>query len=122
MNPSIISYAINEIKDLQPNVVFGCDLHNEIFNTDYFIVGSYRAEQWLIENGGVFNAISVIQEYEEENFGKVYTDLSSSENLVNMFVYVLGDELLQKTSLNKFWDRKLNEEDITILIEELENL
>lgn len=71
-----------------------CDLHNEVFNTDYFIVGYYQAEEWLKANYGIFAAIEKIKEYEQDNFGEVNTDLSSSESVVNMLVYILGEELL----------------------------
>ena len=26
-----------------------CDLHNEVFNTDYYIIGTYKAKQALSE-------------------------------------------------------------------------
>ena len=28
------------------------------------------------------------------NFGEVYTDLSSSEKVVNMYAYIIGEEIL----------------------------
>ena len=42
------------------------DLHHELFNTDYYIVGTYQAEQWLGDYA--FDAIGEIQKYEEDNF------------------------------------------------------
>ena len=72
------------------------DIHNEVFNTDYFIIGYYNAEKWLNENYGIFAAIDRIKEYEEDNFGEVFTDLSSSENVVNMLVYILGEEIIEE--------------------------
>ena len=70
------------------------DLHHKLFNEDYFIIGYYEAEKFLEENGGVFNAIGVIKEYEKDNFGEVTTDFSSSEKVVNMFAYIIGEELI----------------------------
>ena len=72
------------------------DIHNEVFNTDYFIIGYYNAEKWLNDNYGIFAAIDRIKEYEEDNFGEVFTDLSSSENVVNMLVYILGEEIIEE--------------------------
>jgi hypothetical protein len=70
-----------------------CDLHNEIFNTDYYIIGTYEAKKAL-EKYGVFDAIEKVQIYEQENFGEVYTDLSNPEKLVNMLYYIIGEEVL----------------------------
>jgi fido (protein-threonine AMPylation protein) len=69
------------------------DLHNQIFNEDYYIVGYYQAEQWL--GTDTFSAIAEIKHYEEMNFGESHTDFSSSEAVVNMYVYILGEEVIQ---------------------------
>src|SRR4030042_4381161 len=89
----LVNYAIDSIKD-RSDGPYGCDLHNEIFNTDYFIIGTWKAEDWLKDNGGVFNAIHEIQDYENSNFGQISTDLSDAEKVVNMYVYILGEEIL----------------------------
>jgi hypothetical protein len=70
-----------------------CDLHNEVFNTGYYIIGTYEAKKAL-EEYGVFEAIEKVQTYEKENFSEVYTDLSNPEKLVNMLYYIIGDEVL----------------------------
>lgn len=70
-----------------------CDLHNEVFNTDYYIVGTYKAKEALKEYG-VFEAIEKVQEYEKDNFDEIYTDLSDPEKLVNMLYYIIGEEVL----------------------------
>ena len=71
------------------------DLHHYLLNEDYFIIGSYRAEQWLKkDDSSVFEAIETIKDYEQSNFGQVSTDLSSSENVANMLAYILGEEIL----------------------------
>ena len=70
-----------------------CDLHNEVFNTDYYIIGTYKAKEALREYD-VFEAIEKVQTYEQDNFGEVYTDLSDPEKLVNMLYYIIGEEVL----------------------------
>ena len=70
------------------------DLHHELFNEDYYIIGYYQAEQWLEKHGlSAFAAISEVQEYEEFNFGEknVY---DNAEKLVNMLVYIYGEQFL----------------------------
>ena len=69
------------------------DLHNETFNTDYYIIGTYEAEQAL-EQYGTFEAIRKIQEYENDNFGEVLTDLSDPEKIANMLYYIIGNEAI----------------------------
>ena len=68
------------------------DLHYHAFNTDYYIIGTYRATQWLEDQA--FNVIGFIKEYEELNFGEVFTDLSEPEKIVNMYVYIIGEEIV----------------------------
>ena len=113
-------HAIDYIKDNEPTC-YGCDLHNEIFNSDYYIIGRYQAEQWLVKHIGVFNAIGEIKEYEESNFGEVNTDLSESEKVVNMLVYIAGEEILSNIeALSDNWNNRLDEESCKLIIEELE--
>ena len=69
-------------------------LHHDIFNTDYYIVGRYQATQWL--GTEAFNCIGVVKEYEESNFGQTYTDLSEPERVVNMYVYIVGEQILHE--------------------------
>ena len=69
------------------------DLHHEIFNTDYYVTGRYQAKQWL--GSDAFDCIYEIQEYENNHFGRVTTDLSQPERVVNMYVYIIGEQILE---------------------------
>ena len=76
------------------------DLHFHLFNQDYYIIGYYQCDEWLKEhNLSPFEAIGIIKEYELENFGEITTDISSSEKVVNMLVYIYGEELLCEMEL-----------------------
>ena len=68
-----------------------CDLHNEAFNTEYYIIGTFEAKQVLTEYD-VFEAIELVQEYEKTNFGEIYTNISDPEHLLNMVFYIIGEE------------------------------
>tara|TARA_R100001510_G_scaffold54454_1_gene57180 strand:+ start:1128 stop:1526 length:399 start_codon:yes stop_codon:yes gene_type:complete len=68
------------------------DIHHHCFNTDYYIIGTYKAKKWLGDE--TLNIINFIKEYEEFNFGKVSTDLSDAEKIVNMYVYIIGEEVV----------------------------
>ncbi|HEY8390534.1 MAG TPA: hypothetical protein VIL26_06270 [Clostridia bacterium] len=101
-----------------------CDLHNEVFNTDYYIIGVNQAKEALREYD-VFNAIEKVQTYEKDNFGEVYTDLSDPERLVNMLYYIIGEEVLYEImdNVNVFWDNwnnQANEEMNALILKAIE--
>ena len=81
-------YSIEEYNQL----VKDGELHNELFNTDYYVTYTWEAKEWLSDK--VFDVIECITEYEEDNFGEVNTDLTSPEKVVNMYAYILGEEIL----------------------------
>ncbi len=114
------SLIIDAVNDNRLNDKPVSEIHNEVFNTDYFIIGRYDAEQWLINNGGIFNAIETIKDYEQDNFGEVNTDLSEPERVCNMYVYILGEEVLNSLNvIQNHWNEDLNEELKAELLEEL---
>lgn len=90
-----------------------CDLHNEVFNTDYYVVGTYLAKEILREYD-VFEAIELVQTYEKEQFGEIYTDLSDPEKLANMVYYIIGDEVISDMCgiavFNINWNERADEE------------
>jgi len=83
-------------KDEYNKLVRDGDLHNEVFNTDYYIIGRYEAKKWLGDH--VFDVIGIIQEYEQDNFGEVTTELTEPEKVVNMYVYIVGEDLIGEDS------------------------
>ena len=70
------------------------DIHHHAFNEDYYIIGYYQAEQWLGSVSNVFDVLTTIQEYEDAHFGEPYTDLGNSEKVVNMYAYIVGEEVV----------------------------
>ena len=66
--------------------------HHHAFNMDYYIIGTYQATQWLGDRA--FEVINIIKDYEQSNFGEVYTDLSSPEAVVNMYAYIVGETVV----------------------------
>lgn len=73
---------------------FRDDLHHHAFNSDYFIIGRHKAKLWLGEEA--FDVIGIIKDYEESVFGKVTTDLSEPESVVNMYAYIVGEEIVSE--------------------------
>jgi hypothetical protein len=77
------------------------ELHFHAFNEDYYIVGYYEAEQWLKRHDvSAFEAIQEVIDYEQTNFGEVNTDINL-EAIVNMYVYIKGEELLADFDLEQ---------------------
>ena len=117
---SLIIDAINDGRLIDKPM---CEIHHEVFNTDYFIIGYYQAEEWLKENIGIFNAIGIIKEYENDQFGELTTDISSSESVVNMTAYILGDEIINSLDvISDNYDKIATDELLKELQEELEEM
>tara|TARA_B100000123_G_scaffold113875_1_gene83905 strand:- start:1406 stop:1801 length:396 start_codon:yes stop_codon:yes gene_type:complete len=124
LKQDVLSYMISQLEDqvgLDNDV---SDLHHYLLNEDYFIIGTYKAKQWL--GSEVFDVIETIKEYEQSNFGQISTDFSDPEKVANMIAYILGEEILydseifQQIQIEK---NILEEDDISNLIEDLkENL
>lgn len=100
-----------------------CDLHNEVFNTDYYIIGTHQAKEALREYD-VFEAIERVQTYEKDNFGEVNTDLSDPEKLINMLYYIIGVEVLFEMmdgieAWNDNWNNQADEETNAAILEEI---
>lgn len=102
-----------------------CDLHNEVFNTDYYIIGTHAAKEALREYD-VFDAIELVQTYEKDNFGEVYTDLSNPEKLINMVYYIIGDEVIGEMyeieAFNDNWNDRADEETNAIILEAMKEM
>ena len=120
--------AINDIIEALKNGYDGyyCDLHNEVFNTDYYIIGTYEAKEALKEYD-VFDAIELVQDYEKDNFGEVYTDLSDPEKLINMLYYIIGDDVIAEVfnaieDFTDIWNDEADEETNNIIIEKMEEM
>ena len=120
LKQDVASYMISQLEDqvgLDNDV---SDLHHYLLNEDYFIIGTYKAKQWL--GSEVFDVIETIREYEQSNFGQVSTDFSDPEKVANMIAYILGEEILfnseifQQIQIEK---NILEEDDISNLIEDL---
>ena len=108
LKQDVKNYIIDQLNDdvgLDQHI---SDLHHYLLNEDYFIIGYYKAEEWL-KKDSIFNAIETIKNYENDNFGQVSTDLSSSESVANMLAYILGEEILYNNDTYQLFTRFHNE-------------
>ena len=120
--------AVNAIIDCLENGYDGyyCDLHNEVFNIDYYVTGTAEAKNILGEGENIFNAIGRIYTYEKDNFGEIYTDLSDPIKIVNMLFYIIGEEIMYNNGefskiLDEHWDECADKETNMELIKALRN-
>ena len=117
MQQAVLDHALSSLEDLCGLDNDGADLHNALFNEDYFIIGHYQAQQFLGDQA--FRAIKYCQEYEEFNFGKVSTEITD-EKIANMFAYIAGEEILSRSNhLQRCWDKPLTENSLKIIAMEI---
>lgn len=92
----LIQHILDRINDGVIDNTNRGEWHFHCFNEDYYIIGYYQASQWLkMHDIDPFEAISICQQYEIDNFGesKIY---DNSEQTVNMLAYIWGEEILSE--------------------------
>lgn len=93
----LASHVVAAVSDFENYDVLLADLHNEMFNISEYIIGTYNASEslktWDIEQ---FDMISFVQGYENDNFGETNTPVDI-ERMVNMLVYIVGEEVIDDT-------------------------
>ena len=89
--------------------VYGCDLHNFIFNEEEAFIYTNKAES-AVNSVGVWSAIRLVHKYEKDNFGESNTEIDPCK-IANMLTYIYGEFLLAQVGglSGKMRDRKLTE-------------
>ena len=72
---------------------YAFDLHNELYSEPQHYI-YYAAAKEAAAELDIFECIGVVQKYEQDQFGEVYTRLSDACHVVNMVVSIMGYELL----------------------------
>lgn len=70
------------------------DIFNDLFNSDYYIIGYAEAEDALKEYG-IFNALEEVQSWDEDNFGHWETDYTNTETVANTLEYIHASEYME---------------------------
>jgi len=88
----VIAQGIEKLNE-NPEMLGNEDLHNFLFNEDYFVIGWYQAKEMLKDcDFCPFDAISELLSFEDDIFGE--TSLKSedinSEKIVNLLAYYYG--------------------------------
>ena len=87
---------------------------------------SDKADNSAVVEYDVFEAIELVQTYEKDNFGEVYTDLSNPEKLINMVYYIIGDEVIcEMNEIEEFeenWNDVADDETNDAIVEKMKKM
>ena len=92
----IIRYFCNFLTTLTPQEIIeaGDGLHSLAFNEDsYFMKGQHKAMKWLGTVKNTFLITHYICDVEFKEFGKVATDLTNPEEVVNVYAFWIGYDI-----------------------------
>jgi len=70
------------------------EIHNKVFNQEFFVIGYYRSKKWIEKVCGMANAVKVIQNYEGNTIGEIVTDLANSIAVGNKLASIIGNMVL----------------------------
>ena len=98
----LLSHVIDTINDQELTEFDELNFH--AFNEDHYIIGYYNAEQWLKHHEiSPFEAIADVVEWQNAAFGEVTLEPEdiNAEKIVNLYVYIKGEELLSEYDLDQ---------------------
>ena len=115
---TVKSALVDNITNLDRPYAF--DLHNELYSEPQHYI-YYAAAKEAAAELDVFECIGVVQRYEQDHFGEVYTRLSDACHVTNMVVYILGEALLQAIYDNTEyfgdkWSKQLSDDDLAAML------
>lgn len=109
---AIIQRGIEKCETVSEGKTYKSDMHSKLYNEDDFIIGTWKAKEFLNQYG-VFDAIEKVMQYEDDQFGEVITEIHNPERLAAMLAYVVGSEVLADCeTLDDTWDALMNKEEI----------
>lgn len=88
------------------------EIVNTVSNSNYYIVYYSEAKE-AFEEFSVWEALEKVQQFENDHFGKVLTDLSDPTNVANTLWYILVEEFAIDYDIYEY-------DTMSELIEELE--
>ncbi len=102
LRTELTQHVIDHLTDQKPDS--NEDLHHYAFNESPYLYGTFDCEQWLADHGvSAFEAIADIIEWQDSAFGEVTLkpEDMNPERIVNLYVYVKGEELLSDFDLDQ---------------------
>lgn len=100
----------------------GCiasDLPSELINNGDLYIYTKDAEDAL-EELGTFNCLGVLQNYEQTEFGTVYTNLANPCEVADALFYIIGCEVFYRIFgetevCGELWDKRLTVDDLHLM-------
>ena len=117
---NVLATCWNFKEETGGRTAYGCDVHNELFNSGHYTCSIIRTEQDTAELG-VWDCVKMVFNYEKFHFGVVFTEIEPF-NVANTVNYILGYHLLGKSehlTQSDAWDRELTAKDRTVIQTEL---
>lgn len=72
--------------------IYLCDISNEFYNNDYYIIGIYQAKEWLKKYfDDMLDTIEYWEDETGETYGHMITDV---EKLATLVAYTVADTIL----------------------------
>lgn len=70
------------------------ELHQKLFNTEHYFIYTNDCNNFIDSQfDNAFNAIDIVKDYEESNFGSFNTHISPFR-IANMLIYIIGEDLI----------------------------
>ena len=110
--------AMNIMDDIESyEGTYACDLASEMFNNDYYIIGTYEAKQFL--KNYIDELFETLEKYKLD-FGEQYPHITDAEKLATLVALNKAEEILSDLEIiEDKWDEPIEEEDIEKIKEEL---
>ena len=118
----VIDEITDQLQNREGQEIYACDLGNELLNTDYYIIGTYEARQFVKEFIDEFNDLI---EYQKSEYGEVLFESQEWERIAGQIVLTFGENALgQCDLLSDNWNDKieLTEKFIAELLNQLDDV
>ena len=97
---AILEYAIDQLDSEVGLDAYIEDLHHHMFNMDYFIIGTYKASQFIASDLGKILEVCIDFEKDMGIFDEsFYMTILEPEKVVNKLAYVIGYEILNNSRI-----------------------
>ena len=84
--------SIKDYESIQD--MYLCDVANEYYNNDYYIIGIYQAKEWIKK---YFDDMLEVIEYWEDETGEQYGQMITEvEKLATLVAYTVADTILNE--------------------------
>lgn len=111
----IAEEIINNIENFEGS--YASDLAYDMYNNDYYIIGTYQAKEFLKEYFD--DMLECLEEYEAE-MGECYKYITNTERVATLLALEVAKEVLSNSkTIDEVWNEELEEEHILQIKEEL---